>query len=186
MHATSFTDLKEILNSAGTVCGPAECHGTVCGALCAGADGDEAWLTHLLDEAKGSEASRSAGRRALLELCDLSRSLLQAGTLEFAPLLPDDETGLAERTAELGEWCQGFLYGMGLAGARLQLEALPDEAGEVLRDMGQIAQAGFEGDADDDADEAAYAEIVEYVRVGVQLIYEELQPGTMQPAGTVH
>jgi len=75
---------------------------------------------------------------------------------------------------------------MGLAGERLQVDALPDEAGEVLRDMGQIAQAGFEGDADDDADEAAYAEIVEYVRVGVQLLYEELQPAAMQPAGTLH
>lgn len=186
MPATSFSDLKEILNSAGMICGAAECHGTVCGALCAGADEDEAWLTHLLDEATGGEARVAVGRRALLDLCDQSRSLLQSGTLEFAPLLPDDETGLAERTAALGEWCQGFLYGMGLAGERLQLDALPDEAGEVLRDMGQIAQAGFEGDEDDDADEAAYAEIVEYVRVGVQLIYEELQPAAMQPAGTLH
>src|SRR5579872_336403 len=135
MPATSFSDLKEILNSAGTVCGAAECHGTVCGALCAGADEGEAWLTHLLDEAAGGEAGLAAGRHALVELLDTSRSLLQAGTLEFAPLLPDDEAGLAERTAALGEWCQGFLYGMGLAGERLQLDALPDEAGEVLRDM---------------------------------------------------
>lgn len=186
MPATSFSDLKEILNSAGTVCGAAECHGTVCGALCAGADEDEAWLTHLLDEAAGGEAGLAAGRRALLDLLDMSRERLQSGTLEFAPLLPDDETGLAERTAALGEWCQGFLYGMGLAGERLQLEALPDEASEVLRDIGQIAQAGFEGDADDDEDETAYAEIVEYVRVGVQLLYEELQPSSMQPAGTLH
>lgn len=186
MPPTPFSELEDTLSRAGSACGPAECHGTVCGVLCVGADGDGAWLAHLLEEAAGREADITAGRRALLELRDTTRALLDAGTLEFTPLLPDDEISLAERTASLGEWCQGFLYGMGLAGDRLQVDALPDEAGEVLRDMGQIAQAGFEGDADDDADEAAYAEIVEYVRVGVQLLYEELQPGTMPPAGTVH
>ncbi len=186
MPATEFTDLKQILTSAGAVCGPAECHGTVCGALCAGVDGGGEWLTHLLDAASGSADAQKACRRELMALRDLSRGLLQSGTLEFAPLLPDDETGLAERTAALGEWCQGFLYGMGLAGERLPLEQLPDEAGEVLRDMGQIAQAGFEGGAEDEEDETAYAEIVEYVRVGVQLLFEELQPGSMTPAGTLH
>ena len=186
MSSTPFTDLRDTLARAGTVCGPAECHGTVCGALCAGVDGSGEWLTHLLDEASGGDEGLKACRRELMALRDLSRGLLQSGTLEFAPLLPDDEEGLAERTAALGEWCQGFLYGMGLAGERLQLDALPDEAGEVLRDMGQIAQAGFEGGAEDEEDEAAYAEIVEYVRVGVQLIYEELQPGSMLPSGTLH
>jgi uncharacterized protein len=186
MSSTPFTDLRDTLVRAGTVCGPAECHGTVCGALCAGADGGSAWLEHLLDEATGGEAGLKACRQELMTLRDVSRALLEAGTLEFAPLLPDDETGLAERTAALGEWCQGFLYGMGLAGDRLQLDALPDEAGEVLRDMGQIAQAGFEGDAEAEEDETAYTEIVEYVRVGVQLLYEELQPASATPSGTLH
>ncbi len=186
MSSTPFTDLSETLARAGAVSGAAESHGTVCGALCGGADGNETWLAHLMEEASGGDAQLKTCRHALLALRDMSRRVLQAGTLEFTPLLPDDDTGLAERTAALGEWCQGFLYGLGLAGERLQLDALPDEAGEVLRDMGQIAQAGFEGDADDDEDEAAYTEIVEYVRVGVQLLYEELQPASMSPSGTLH
>lgn len=186
MSSTPFIALNETLARAGTVCDAAECHGTICGVLCAGADGNDIWLAHLMEEASGPEAALKNCRRDLLALRDLSRRLLQEGTLEFTPLLPDDETSLAERTAALGEWCQGFLFGLGLAGERLQLDTLPDEAGEVLRDMGQIAQAGFEGDADDDEDEAAYAEIVEYVRVGVQLLYEELQPASISRAGTLH
>jgi len=186
MSSTPFTDLTETLARAGAVSGAAECHGTVCGALSAGMDGDDAWLAHLMDEASGTDAALKTCRRELLALRDMSRRLLQAGTLEFTPLLPDDETGLAERTAALGEWCQGFLYGLGLAGEQLKLDALADEAGEVLRDMGQIAQAGFEGDADSDEDEAAYTEIVEYVRVGVQLLYEELQPASIPGSGTIH
>jgi len=185
MPATPFTDLKEVLNSAGTVCGPAECHGTVCGALCVGADAGDTWITHLLDEATGAAAGLKDCRRELLGLRDRSKKLLRDGTLDFTPLLPDDETGLAERTAALGEWCQGFLYGLGLAGERLKVDTLTDEVNEVLRDMGQIAQAGFEGE-DSDEDETAYTEIVEYVRVGVQLIFEELQPGAPSAYNTVH
>jgi hypothetical protein len=185
MPTTSFSDLKQILNSAGMVVGAAESHGTACGAVCVGADGGDTWINHLLDEAAGSAAALRECRRELLSLRDKSKKLLRDGTLDFTPLLPDDETGLAERTAALGDWCQGFLYGLGLAGERLQLDSLTDEVNEVLRDMGQIAQAGFEGE-DSDEDEAAYTEILEYVRVGVQLIYEELQTDDRQAAETLH
>ena len=186
MSSTPFIALNETLARAGTVCDAAESHGTVCGVLCAGAGGGDAWLAHLMEEASGPDGALKNCRRDLLALRDLTRNLLDAGTLEFTPLLPDDDISLAERTAALGEWCQGFLYGLGLAGERLNLDELAEEAGEVLRDIGQIAQAGFEGDADDDEDEAAYVEIVEYVRVGVQLLYEELQPASISRSGTLH
>lgn len=175
MSSTAFYDLDETLRRAGAACDAAESHGTLCGALCAGVDSEAAWLDHILDEARGSGEAQQACRRALLALCDETRHKLRAGVLEFSPLLPEDEAGLADRTDALGEWCQGFLYGMGLAGARLDTEELSEETGEVLKDMGQIAQAGFDGE-DSEEDETAYAEIVEYVRVGVQLLYEELQP----------
>ena len=177
MPTTTFIELADVLSRAGAACAAAESHGTLCGALCAGVDEDGGWLEHILDQAGGDEAARRECRRELSGLCDATRALLMAGALEFAPLLPDDETGLAERTAALGEWCQGFLFGMGLAGSDLALDGMAEEAGEVLRDIGQIAQAGFEGEAGDtEEDEVAYTEIVEYVRVGVQLLYEELQP----------
>jgi len=188
MPATSFDDLDETLRRAGAACDAAETHGTVCGALCAGVEDDADWVLHILDEASGSEAAREACRRALLVLRDDTHALLRSGTLEFELLLPDDEEGLADRTAALGEWCQGFLFGLGLAGARLDDEELGEETAEVLRDMGQIAQAGFEGSGGEE-DEAAYVEIVEYVKVGVQLLYEELQPAlvlTTPPSDTKH
>jgi yecA family protein len=187
MPATDFPALDDTLRRAGAACDAAETHGTVCGALCAGVDEDDAWMDHLMDEASGPEEAQAACRRTLRDLCDETRGLLRAGALEFAPLLPDDETGLADRTDALGEWCQGFLFGLGLAGAKLKPDELSDETGEVLKDLGQIANAGFEGE-DSEEDETAYAEVVEYVRVGVQLLYEELQaPGPpMPPSEMVH
>ena len=188
MPATSFDDLDETLRRAGAACDAAETHGTVCGALCAGLEDDSAWMEHVLDEASGTEAAQDACRRVLAALRDETHALLRGGTLEFEPFLPDDETGLADRTAALGEWCQGFLFGLGLAGARIDTDELSDETGEVLRDVSQIANAGFEGSGSEE-DETAYTEIVEYVKVGVQLLYEELQPAlvlTTPPSDTKH
>ncbi|HEX7965389.1 MAG TPA: UPF0149 family protein [Gammaproteobacteria bacterium] len=188
MSATDFHDLDESLRRAGAACDAPESHGMLCGALCAGVDEAGDWLDQLLDQANGPEEAQEACRRLLSDLCDDTRKRLRAGALEFAPLLPDDETGLADRTDALGEWCQGFLFGMGLAGDALKLDGLSPETGEVLKDMNEIAQAGFEGE-DSDEDETAYAEIVEYVRVGVQLLYEELQPvppSTMPASETLH
>jgi len=181
MSATTFTSLQETLTRARAACDAAESHGTLCGVLCVGVDGADTWLEHILgeDAAAGLPADRC--RKELTALKDATRNALTEGALGFTPLLPDDETTLNERTEALGEWCQGFLYGVGLGGQGMDLDALPDEAGEVLRDMSQIAQAGFEGEGASDEDEAAYTEIVEYLRVGVQLLFEELRSARGAP-----
>ena len=53
---------------------------------------------------------------------------------------------------------------------RLAAEPLSD----IIRDMLQITRAGIDEESDDEDNEAAYAEIVEYIRVAAQLAYEEL------------
>ena len=188
MPANDFQDLDETLRRAGAACDAAESHGMLCGALCAGLENDEAWISHVMADAGGSAEAQQACRRMLAVVRDSAHALLAGGSLEFAPILPGDETGLADRTDALGEWCQGFLFGIGLAGTRIKLEEMSEETNEVLKDLGQIAQAGFEGDEDSDEDETAYTEVVEYVRVGVQLLYEELQaPAEIAPpSDTVH
>ena len=51
---------------------------------------------------------------------------------------------------------------------------LTGEVEEVLRDLTQISQASVETGADDEEEEKAFAEVVEFVRVGVQLFFDEL------------
>jgi uncharacterized protein YgfB (UPF0149 family) len=189
MSNTPFIVLQESLARVGAICGAPESHGTLCGALCAGADRDDAWLEYVLGEDVSSGAAAEDCRRLLKGLQDETRLLLRNGNLEFAPFLPDDDAALEQRTAALAEWCQGYLYGLGLGGRQVQLENLAEEAGEVLRDMTEIARVGFEGEAENEENEAAYTEIVEYLRVGVQLLYEELQPsasGSMPPPASLH
>jgi uncharacterized protein YgfB (UPF0149 family) len=47
---------------------------------------------------------------------------------------------------------------------------------EVLKDFYEISKARFAYDKTEEADETAYMEIMEYVRLSSLLLYEELQP----------
>ena len=74
------------------------------------------------------------------------------------------------------------VYGLG-AGTIPDASQLPGEAGEIVRDLAEITHAGVDVDQDEEANESAYAELVEFVRVGVQLLFEELA-GARRPAGS--
>ncbi len=85
-----------------------------------------------------------------------------------------EDVGL--RTAALAHWCEGFLHGLvsvkhaDALKERLAAEPLAD----IIKDMLQMTRAGLDEECDDESDDAAYAELVEYLRVAAQLSYEEL------------
>ena len=54
--------------------------------------------------------------------------------------------------------------------------ALQGDAAEVLRDLTEITHVDVDPDDDEEPNEQAYTELVEFVRVGVQLLYDHLQP----------
>ena len=124
------------------------------------------------------DADRMASTAAELrdmgaELFTATAAALRQPDMEFELLLPADELPIDVRTAALAQWCQGFLYGLG-AGAVPDASELPGDAGEVVRDFGEISRAGVDSTQDEESNEAAYTELVEFVRVGVQLLFEEL------------
>lgn len=178
-------ELVRVLDGMTADLSAAEAHGCLCGALCA--DGDYSlaqWLAEVAPEPGNGIADPSLS----LLFRDTARAL-QGEELEFAPLLPDDDIALAQRTQALAQWTQGFLYGLaaGDIGRRVDL---PEDVTEVLRDFAEISRASLrDGDdpaadeAGDEADEAAFAELYEFVRVGAQLVYDELLP--LRRAGSV-
>jgi yecA family protein len=153
---------------------PAELHGLLCGLLSADPHLDrDRWLRHateLLDE--DAELTDTA-RDLLSKLFEYGLAQLNTEERMIAPLLPDDETSLEQRTAALGAWCQGLLYGLGLGQVDRQ-GLLSEESQEFLRDAVEIARIGFETDEDSEVDEIAYAEVVEYLRAGLLLLQEDL------------
>jgi uncharacterized protein YgfB (UPF0149 family) len=90
----------------------------------------------------------------------------------FTPYLPDDSLSLRERAECLSEWCQGFLYGLGLAG--IDQRSLSGDAEEAIQDLAEFTRLDYESIQPDEESEAAYMQLQEYLRVATSLIWEEL------------
>ena len=178
MSKLSYQAVEEAVLGADATVGAAEAHGLLAGLLCADSAADcEQWLGLVFAEARDGLGEGEAA--ALRELYDETCSLLDAVDFSFALFLPDDDAPLAERAEALSAWCQGFLYGVGYAGAR----EWPDDCAEVLRDLADISR--LDADASGEEDEAAFTEISEFVRVCVQLVRGDLrQPGA--PKSRLH
>ena len=170
MIQPDYTRIQQLLSREHSMADAAEAHGTLAGCLC-GASGYrfEDWLREILPEGRAERAARAV----LQELFGATASALIQPDMEFELLLPADAESLALRTQALAEWCQGFLYGLG-AGSIPAASELPGEVGELVRDFIEITRAEVDEGQDAEANENAYAELVEFVRVGVQLLFEEL------------
>lgn len=175
-----YDDIAESLGGGLAGTSPAETHGTLCGLLCTAAqDLPDAWIRNTLADAMQEPGHAPVGaHQALQELYATSVTALGGDDMTFSPLLPADDRGLEVRTAALAGWCQGFLYGLAVRGLR-DFSDLEGEIREFLEDMVQISRAEVDDTAAEasERDEAAYAELVEYVRVGVQLFYEVAKAG---------
>ena len=162
---------------------PAEAHGSLAGALCAtDAYGVDDWLAEILPEGMVPEESAASSLR---ELYENTRAALTGTQMQFDLLMPDDDEPIQLRAEALTLWCNGFVYGLGSGGAP-DPERLPGDAGEIVRDLTQIMRAGVDEREGIEANESALAELVEFVRVGVQVVFEELgalrQPRVPRPS----
>jgi hypothetical protein len=175
--SVSYADIQRVLTQSHALADAAEAHGTLSGALCAAVTYHlDDWLAEILPEGR-AEPAAAAWLRALF---DSTSSALGDDQMGFHPLLPDDEDALPARAEALGEWCRGFLYGLG-SGPVNDLQGLGDEADEILRDFTAITQVAIDPEDSDEHNEEAYAELVEFVRVGVQLIFDRLEPVRVPP-----
>jgi hypothetical protein len=172
MHPTvAFADVERALDTGTSAVHPAEAHGCLCGALCLRPDYSLAdWLDEILPEA---DAAAAAADGPFAPLFAETAGVLARPDMEFEPLLPGDEADLASRVAALAAWCHGFLYGFGSAGTASQA-ALSESVGEVLADLAQVSHSGAVGAESPEVEEDAYLELIEFVRAGVQILYEEL------------
>jgi hypothetical protein len=168
-----FTATERLLSKQAGLFGIADGHGLLCGLLCNRPQIQARDWLQLLFNGPPPEIDTT-----LLEaLFETTRQRLDTRRFDFNPFLPADDEALELRVLALGRWCQGFLTGLGLAetsGARLA-----GDVDEFLRDVAQIAHATLSTD-EGEAGERDYAEVVEYLRVGVMLVRDSLH----QPAST--
>jgi len=130
----------------------------------------------------GAPDTADAPDGALHTLYLRTLTTLQEGEMQFLPLLPDDDVPLEHRTATLAQWCEGFLYGFGTHEAAVH-KTFSAEVQEIVRDFAEISRVEADGTEEPtEEDEQAYTELVEFVRVSVQLVHDELTP----PAAYAH
>jgi uncharacterized protein YgfB (UPF0149 family) len=181
MLQVTFAEVVRVLEGLGSSVPTAEAHGCLVGALCTTQHYPmERWLEEIIpdEERRVDDDSQQALRLLYAD----TLNALRGEHMDFELLLPGDEIPLAARAGGLSQWCQGFLYGFGSTGPMNnkmgdKQDELPANVNEILNDLTHIGRASVEIEGDDnESEEEAYAEVVEYVRVGVQLIHDELIP----------
>ncbi len=192
----SFPDipqLEDLLFNVDAALGATESHGALCGMLCAqGATEASQWMLCVLGEhEETSKALQQVGKK-LLGIHKITVEQMNDTDADFDLMLPDDDEPLEMRVEGLGMWCQGFVYGLAVGGIK-EDTVLPEDSKELIQDILEISRAGYVADneaelatdeEDSEEDEVAFMEVCEYVRMGILLIYEELQP--LQSSQTVH
>jgi uncharacterized protein len=87
--------------------------------------------------------------------------------------LPKDAKELPERAEALTLWCQGMLTGLKMAQVPI-VDREPSELTEAINDLIEVAKMNYEDVVASEEDEVAYNDLVEYVRMVVTYIYQEL------------
>jgi len=171
----SYTDIADLLAAAKSHFHPAQVHGLLCGYICATSGKmDSPWEKQVLGKNKDP-----ASRELLQHLYEISYHQMSEFSFEFTLLLPEDNIDINLRTEALGLWCQGFLTGLEQSNIPLQNREASDVT-ETINDLIEIAQVNYGGITNNEEDETAYFELVEYVRLGILMIFQDLK--TANPA----
>ncbi|VAX11673.1 FIG001590: Putative conserved exported protein precursor [hydrothermal vent metagenome] len=169
LYMPDFESLENQFDAANIILGPAEAQGLLCGLLChSGGDMRARWISELLDGKAMQEFHDS-----LSELYAETSAGLQDQDFGFRPLLPDDERPMSERGRGLCDWCQGFLYGLGLSGKNME-KALSELGREGLKDLTEVTRLNIDTMEAGEENEQAILELAEFLRVAVLTIYGEL------------
>ncbi|MBI5450102.1 MAG: UPF0149 family protein [Gammaproteobacteria bacterium] len=189
MDDSLFSEFSSLLSQENVESSLPEQHGMLCGMLCRSAQTRlEQWLQLVEVDRAGEPPLSERLHQALEALYQLTIQQLNDDSYRFSLVLPaDDAAALNQRVLALAEWCSGFLYGMGMSEGSPR-QHWPAEVTELIQDFADIARLEPPQDQEsDEEDEVAYAEFVEYVRIGVLFIYQSLQPGHgVQQGDTVH
>lgn len=179
-------ELNAILKRCGVNWDAGQAHGLLCGRLALrGASAGAGWLDQVFEGSDADNALRRECESMLDALFACTHRQLAERLSEFQPLLPDEADSTIIRAEAVARWCEGFLHGLvsGAPGAALKERLSSEPLSDIIRDMLQITRATIDDDTDEQTNEEAYSELVEYLRVAVQLTYEELAEYRQTPDG---
>ena len=171
-----YSTVNTQLISANAGVWASESHGFLCGIFCSSNTlASVLWQDYLLVGIE-NEVDFDQSFALLADLATQTSTEILSDELIFTPLLPDDESPIIERSNSISEWCAGFVSGLNVGAVDKKLD-LGSEGDEFVKDIISISRMEKKVSEGEDS-EVAYSEIVEYIRVGVILIYQQLHKNT--------
>jgi yecA family protein len=169
-------DLKNILHSLDTDDTLSSAHGILCGFACLKSDLlIDDWLNEILNNVDFNDSGVQNIQEHLTHIFNETQLQLNDETLNFQLLIADEDASIKEQADTLVQWCQGFLMGLGLQ----KISTSDEEVLELIKDFSEISRLDVEVlDSENNAQDLS--EIIEFVRMGVLLIQETLQPSKQQ------
>ncbi len=158
----------------------AELQGALCGVLCLDSQANRSnWYRTLYQDYTPDEDEQ----HELMHLFDQTIQALNSLDFDLQLELPDDDAPLPSRLLAMTNWCQGLLFGLSVSGLTDD-SSLSADCQEYIRDVINISQLDV-NDIEDD-DDANFEELVEYLRMGLFLLYNEHQPAESSDHVTEH
>lgn len=166
--------LKRILNQFDCDVGASEAHGILFGLITGPKTyEEELWLSCLADpESFSRESLDSDSLKFFTLLSKITLEVVREASGVFI-LLPQDNVQLSVRVSEFSQWCQGYLFGLGISG--FSRDNISTEDGlSFLADIERFCRVDA-ALAENEEGEKALMELQEYTRVGIMIVYEELR-----------
>jgi uncharacterized protein len=148
----TFSKIEEINSSS-------ELHGLLTGIICVtNAPTREEWAA-ILTSLDIPELDSNALELLTDEAEDVAHAITD-DSLDYLPMLPDDEHVLEERVQALADWCAGVVLGFGLASGHIRQDEM-----ELIQHLQDVAAVEFEDTDNDEEGEESYQELYEFVRL---------------------
>jgi uncharacterized protein YgfB (UPF0149 family) len=158
---------------------PSFVHGCWIGLIAGGRHhSPKAWVEFITQKTDGWSSQGLPVQHMFLSIAEAS--VEQLGDMHYVLqlLLPDDEDPLEDRVHAVSEWCNGFIRA--IKDSKIDVTTyLGNDAKEAFADMEDITQVSIDVEHDPQAEEN-YAEVVEYLRVAVSLIHQDILSGRTQ------
>ncbi len=169
---TDYLRGEQLLSALGDAGSFAECQGALAGLICTrGSVTLETWLEHMNGNV-GIRFLQTDEKQLLQRILDQTTAQFEQSEKEFQPVLPDDQQPIAQRIQAIMDWASGMLFAIGLQDEN-RIPRLSETAREFVEDLVDITNIDIDTIEDDEESEIAYTDIVEYVRVGTALLYED-------------
>jgi|SaaInl7_135m_RNA_FD_contig_21_1971172_length_569_multi_4_in_0_out_0_1 uncharacterized protein len=169
--------MGQCLADVGVDSGASGAHGLLCGLMCAGeVSPQQRLMQEWFSGGATDDPAIVACRAAVDEMVLAVNACVDGADIGFPLLLPHEDAPLQQRAAAVSDWCEGFLYGVGLVGGTAT-SGLPPQAKEALQDLAEISRMDVDGIQGEEEEEVALTEVTEFIWVAAMLVYDEMAHG---------